>query len=54
MADSMTRDVENVEAAVAEEVVRGVLADLGGGGVECDLMDRAASVLVRALKRHQA
>lgn len=50
----MTRDVEDVEATVAEEVVRGVLADSGGGAIESDLMDRAASVLVRLLEQHEA
>jgi len=46
----MARDVEDIEAPVAEEVVRGVLADLWGGGIEVDLMDCAPSMLVRILK----
>ncbi len=50
----MTRDVEDVEAAVAEEVVRGVLADLGGRGIEGNLMHRAPSMLVRVPIQHQA
>jgi len=54
VADGMAWDVEDIEAAIAEEVVGGVLADLGGGGVKGDLMDCTAPVLVRALKRHQA
>lgn len=53
MPDGMARDVEDVEATVAEEVVRGVLADLGRG-IKSDLMDRAASALISLLKAHQA
>lgn len=54
MTDGMTRDIEDVEAAVAEEVIGGVLADFGGGGVEGDLVDCAASALVKIWKRHPA
>ena len=42
VSDRMARDVKNVEAAVAEEIVGRILADLSGG-VERDFVNCATS-----------